>query len=205
MLDRRPPPTSDQANLSVGGPSGIQLRDQAIVVDGRIMTTTQSGAAGATERRTAESVELAGVTAALARHSGAASAALLVSGVLALVGPATILIALGLPLALMVVPGVAGLGMLSAALVIHKRARERRGEVDVRIEHQLLEFAVQQQGRVTVGAAARALGISMAEADDALTSLARAGHVYPDNDPETGVVVYMFPELAPRFIGKGSV
>ena len=48
---------------------------------------------------------------------------------------------------------------------------------------------------MTVTAVARALSMPMAEADANLSALARSGHVAIDNDPASGVVVYVFSDI----------
>jgi hypothetical protein len=51
------------------------------------------------------------------------------------------------------------------------------------------------RGRMSVFSAAHATGLSLSEADRALTALANAGHVSIENDPASGVVIYVFPEI----------
>lgn len=59
----------------------------------------------------------------------------------------------------------------------------------------LLEEAEKRQGRLTVTQAVRATGESFADVKACLEEMHSSGYVDIDNQPETGVVVYVFDEL----------
>jgi hypothetical protein len=81
--------------------------------------------------------------------------------------------------------------------VVVARARRRitTGGIDPEVERRILDVAVACGGKVTVTAVARALSMPMAEADATLSALAKSGHVAVENDPASGVVVYVFPDI----------
>jgi hypothetical protein len=62
------------------------------------------------------------------------------------------------------------------------------------LELRVLQLARSHDGRVTAPLAAAELGVSIAQADQQLTEIAKAGHANVDVDPD-GVVVYDFPAL----------
>jgi hypothetical protein len=64
----------------------------------------------------------------------------------------------------------------------------------VALELRVLQLARSHGGRVTAPLAAAELGVSIAQADEKLTEIAKAGHANVDIDID-GVVVYDFPSL----------
>jgi hypothetical protein len=62
------------------------------------------------------------------------------------------------------------------------------------LELRVLQLARSHHGRVTAPLAAAELGVSIAQADEQLTRIAKAGHANVDIDDD-GVVVYDFPAL----------
>ncbi len=62
-------------------------------------------------------------------------------------------------------------------------------------EQVLLRAAVKEGGMLTVTQAAMITGYSFAEAEELLREMCRSGYVDVGNEPESGVVVYYFPEL----------
>ena len=100
-------------------------------------------------------------------------------------------------LALAVVVGGAGAvlgGTSMRAGAIRSRARQASASRDR--EQRILNLAEAEGGDLTATAAARALGLSMVEADEALTAMADGSRVVVELDPD-GVVHYVFRELAP--------
>jgi hypothetical protein len=65
-------------------------------------------------------------------------------------------------------------------------------------EQMLLRAAVKQDGKLTVTQAAMITGYTFAEAEELLREMCRSGYVDVGNEPESGVVVYYFPELRGR-------
>ena len=65
-------------------------------------------------------------------------------------------------------------------------------------EQTLLRAAMKQDGKLTVTQAAMITGYSFAEAEELLREMCRSGYVDVGNEPESGVVVYYFPELRGR-------
>jgi hypothetical protein len=62
------------------------------------------------------------------------------------------------------------------------------------LELRVLQLARSHDGRVTAPLAAAELGVSIAQADEKLTEIAKAGHANVDIDAD-GVVIYDFPAL----------
>jgi TM2 domain-containing membrane protein YozV len=67
-------------------------------------------------------------------------------------------------------------------------------DAKIDLEARLLELARRHHGRLTAPIAAAELGMPLAEVDDKLTEIAKAGHAEIDITDE-GVVVYDFPGL----------
>jgi len=59
----------------------------------------------------------------------------------------------------------------------------------------LLRAAQKHGGRLSVTAGVLETGASFAEVERVLRAMLQSGYVYVDNDPTTGVVVYIFKEL----------
>jgi hypothetical protein len=137
------------------------------------------------------------ISAIVVRHSGVASALLSVGATVTLASAVAVIAAFHLPWLLLTAPALFSGVVFAGAVTLAVRARKRSavGWVDPDVERRILDVAVTCRGRVTVTAVAHALAIPMAEADAALTAMARAGHVGIENDPSSGVVVYVFPDI----------
>ncbi len=59
----------------------------------------------------------------------------------------------------------------------------------------LLRAAQHHRGRLSVTQAVMETGAPFGDVERALQAMVNAGYVYPDNDPTTGVVVYVFKEI----------
>jgi hypothetical protein len=68
--------------------------------------------------------------------------------------------------------------------------------VQPNLRQQLLQAAVEQNGRLSVTQGVLATGRDFAEVEKALDEMLKSGFVGVDNDPVTGHVVYHFPQLA---------
>jgi hypothetical protein len=62
----------------------------------------------------------------------------------------------------------------------------------------LLDAAMREGGKLTVTQAAMITGFSFQEAEQLLREMVMSGYVDVGNEPESGVVVYYFPELQGR-------
>lgn len=114
---------------------------------------------------------------------GAAAAALLpgVGGIIA----AAALGAVGV--------GVGGFSLRAAS----RSADEAERRTDTQRELAILRLAEQSEGALTVTEAARGLGISIAEADEALTAMADGSRIWAEVTPD-GFVRYVFREMQAR-------
>jgi hypothetical protein len=128
---------------------------------------------------------------------GAVGVGLVVAGV-----GAGLIVTLSLPWLLISVPVTASLVMFGAAWVLRKQQRAAAQRIPRTLETQLLEHAAASAGRVTAVTAARALAVPIEEASEALDKLAQSGHVDIDNDVDTGVIVYVFPDFASKTISS---
>ena len=133
----------------------------------------------------------------LAQHPGTVVAGLSVAGAVLIGGAAIIISVLDLPSLFLAAPGAVYASLVTLGLAVALRARKRGGTagIDPEVERRILDVAVEYRGRVTVTAVAHALSMPMAEADAALSSLAKSGHVSVENDPASGVVVFVFPDI----------
>lgn len=105
--------------------------------------------------------------------------------------------------------GLLGIGQLYDLATMRRQVRERnilanarrprkaRAEVATP-EQKLLAAAEQQAGVLTVTQAVQATGLSFQRAEEVLRSMVTSGYVDVDNEPESGVVIYRFPELEGR-------
>ena len=59
----------------------------------------------------------------------------------------------------------------------------------------LLRAAHKNRGRLSVTAGVMETGLSFAEVERMLKRMTDSGYVYVDNDPETGILVYVFKEI----------
>jgi len=65
----------------------------------------------------------------------------------------------------------------------------------LRIE--LVRAAAKSGGNLSVTQAVLATGADFKVVEDALQAMLRSGYINIDNDPDTGVILYTFPELKP--------
>jgi hypothetical protein len=80
-----------------------------------------------------------------------------------------------------------------------RRAFDRRNRPATRTpQQQLLDAAMKEGGSLTVTQAAMITGYSFQEAEQLLREMVASGYVDIGNEPESGVVVYYFPELQSR-------
>jgi len=198
MANLRDREAGSRRAISVGGPGGIQIDGGRIQIGGGSMI----GQPAPMQPSTPPSmplmyVDLTRAPGLFLRYSGIIAAALSICAGLLFLTAATVIAVLHLPWLLLAAPTAFGAVLLSVAVAIVLRARRRltTGGLDPEVERRILDVAMACQGRVTVMAVARALAMPLAEADAALTALARSGHVAVDNDPATGVVVYLFPDI----------
>ena len=59
----------------------------------------------------------------------------------------------------------------------------------------LLRAAQRQGGRLSVSEGVIDTGVSFADVERLLKTMVNTGYVYMDNDPATGVIVYVFKEM----------
>jgi hypothetical protein len=91
-------------------------------------------------------------------------------------------------------PGIFVAGVLwLVASVLYSIARSSRRTVAAAIEHRILELAARTPGPLTIPDTARALGLSLADAEAALVDMARAGHVITDVELDTGHLHFTLP------------
>ena len=62
----------------------------------------------------------------------------------------------------------------------------------------LLRAAHRGDGQLTVTQAVMETGESFAKVERGLRKMVTAGHIDVDNEPDSGVIVYLFPELVGR-------
>lgn len=105
--------------------------------------------------------------------------------------------------------GLAGFGQIYDLITLRRQVgqanllaearslREQRGNARSP-EQQLLSAAERQGGYLTVTQAVQATGLSFRRAEELLRGMVASGYVDVDNAPESGVVVYRFPELGGR-------
>ena len=74
----------------------------------------------------------------------------------------------------------------------------RRGQPQRSPQQILLDAAMREGGKLTVTQAAMITGYSFQEAEQYLREMVMSGYVDVGNEPESGVVVYYFPELQTR-------
>ena len=185
--------------LTVQGSSGVRVQATGVTVESVFVSVPQgpgpvfpAGAptAAATFASFAQSAGL------LASHPKAVAALLLLGGAVVATTSAVFVALLQLSWLLLLVPSVPVLASLAAGgLLLSRAARHGDGAANADLERRLLAFAVAEGGRITVTGAAVALGIPLASVDEALMRLVRSGHVMADNDPSTGAVLYVFPDI----------
>ncbi len=104
--------------------------------------------------------------------------------------------------------GLAGIGQLYDLITLHRQVGEANLLAEARSlrnhrlseprrtpEQLLLDAAMEQGGRLTVTQAAMITGYSFQEAEQLLRDMVSSGYVDVGNEPESGVIVYYFPEL----------
>jgi hypothetical protein len=188
--------------LSVGGAGGIQVTSKHVQVNQAgvmnapqaqpLVQPTMASMAGTNDQAMMIVTKYGGLMAL-----GAVGVGLVVAGV-----GAGLILMLSLPLILISVPVAASLVMFVAALVLRKQQRAAEQRIPQTLEAQLLDHAAASAGRVTAVTAARALAVPIKEASEALDKLAQSGHVDIDNDIDTGVIVYVFPDFASKTISS---
>lgn len=89
-------------------------------------------------------------------------------------------------------PGTYGHGTLPPGPMAPPQPNYKNAATD--LELRVLQLARSQRGKLTAPVVAAELGISVSEADDKLTELAKAGHANVDVTDE-GVIIYDFPSL----------
>ncbi len=107
--------------------------------------------------------------------------------------------------------GLFGFGQIYDLITMRRRvdeanlladARERRaleGAQPQRTAQQLLlDAAMREGGKLTVTQAALVTGYPFEEAEQLLRDMVASGYVDVGNEPESGVIVYYFPELQAR-------
>ena len=87
-------------------------------------------------------------------------------------------------------PPPAGAGASGAAVAPHDAPKDLRTR--------LLRAAHRGDGRLTLTQAVMETEADFGEVETALHALVTAGHIDVDNDPDSGVVLYLFPELVGR-------
>jgi predicted DNA-binding transcriptional regulator len=97
-----------------------------------------------------------------------------------------------------------GIGAGAVGFAARGGAAQKRAERNARTrELAIVDLAEKRGGDLTVLDVARELRISMAEADRALTALAKQGHVGVEVDPE-GIVHYVFAGVRPKVRVEGE-
>lgn len=104
--------------------------------------------------------------------------------------------------------GLAGIGQLYDLITMRRQVdeanllEEARSLRDQRLseprrtpEQLLLDAAMKQGGKLTVTQASMITGYSFQEAEQLLRDMVSSGYVDVGNEPESGVIVYHFPEL----------
>ena len=72
---------------------------------------------------------------------------------------------------------------------------EPRGKPEPTLTQQLLEAARASGGTLTVTQGVAATGLTFKEVEEELTEMLVSGYIDVDNEPTTGVVIYLFPGL----------
>ncbi len=87
-----------------------------------------------------------------------------------------------------------------ANLLEEARARraQEQGKPTRTPQQLLLNAAMREGGRLTVTQAAMITGYSFQQAEQILREMVASGYVDIDNEPDSGIIVYTFPELQAR-------
>jgi hypothetical protein len=107
--------------------------------------------------------------------------------------------------------GLGGIGQLYDLITMRRQVEEanlleearamralRRAEPHRTPQQLLLDAAMREDGKLTVTQAAMITGFSFQEAETLLREMVASGYVDVGNEPESGVIVYYFPELQGR-------
>jgi hypothetical protein len=177
------PPGSSAGNISVGGPAGIHILNHPPVIP-----VGQNP-----QERFAEPLR-----AAQALHPKLIAGCLGLASVFGFVTPIVVISAFGLPWLLYVVPALASSVALVIAIFLWGRALTGsvKGLPAASLEPLIVDEAIRSGGRLTTTRLAHALKIPLAQADEVLSQLAKAGYVDLEVDPTSGVVVYVFRDIA---------
>ncbi|NIR42855.1 MAG: TM2 domain-containing protein [Gemmatimonadetes bacterium] len=113
--------------------------------------------------------------------------------------------------------GLLGIGQLVDLITLRRQVdeanlleearamRSASGQHQPSPEQLILRAAMKEGGKLTVTQAAMITGWSFQEAEGYLRELVKSGYVDVGNEPESGVVVYYFPELrSGRPLGDGG-
>jgi hypothetical protein len=187
---------SGNGHISIGGPNPIRIENGRVEVGG-ISVTHVTMTHQAESRADGFDGPASAIPALVEHHPGVLAGVIAGGALVTAVTGIALIAALSLPSILYAIPLTLAAVLVVLAIVIgSKRARKETRIDELDLERRLLELASTVGGRLTVTGAARALGISLGQADTVLTQLAKTGYVSIDNDPETGVVIYTFPEIA---------
>jgi hypothetical protein len=107
--------------------------------------------------------------------------------------------------------GLGGIGQLYDLITMRRQVEEanlleevrsmreaRRARPGRTPQQVLLDAALKEGGSLTVTQAAMITGFSFQEAEQLLREMVSSGYVDVGNEPDSGVVVYYFPELRSR-------
>jgi hypothetical protein len=105
--------------------------------------------------------------------------------------------------------GLMGIGQIIDLITLRRQVEEANVLEDFRAmrssgfqqatpEQMLLRAAEREGGKLTVTQAAMITGFSFAEAEQLLREMVSSGYVDIGNEPDSGVIVYYFPELRNR-------
>lgn len=107
--------------------------------------------------------------------------------------------------------GCFGIGQLYDLITMRRQVEEanlleearalrelRRAQPQRTPQQILLDAAMREGGKLTVTQAAMITGYSFQQAEDLLREMVASGYVDVGNEPESGVIVYYFPELRTR-------
>lgn len=194
-----------QPGISVGGPGGIHIQGANIYIGNNVggypqpMQPMQQGMVpvGQQQQSLQARQQQQGGDLVTMMDKQPANA----SKMLALLGGGALLAGVASSVSFGIVMGIGPvvLSIIAFAISINLRAKAARQQanptLDADTERRILDVAAANNGRVPVSLAARSLGMTLAEADRALTVLARNGYASIENDPETGAILYVFPEM----------
>lgn len=171
----------DRSNgISLGGPHGISLPDARPALRPHSLTTVEQRLFRARSHGLGPSW--------LAAHGRLAAGAIAGVGVLAVAAWSVIAAELSLPWPFYL-PGIfVALALGIAAGLFRALARRSRRALADRTERAILHLAARTSVPLTIPDTARSLGLSLAEAETALSDMARAGHMAADVDMNTGAL-----------------